>query len=223
MERMLGGAIKPMKIVLTRHGQSLWNIGETNEKYCGGGDKSFDVPLTELGIIQAHKVGKTIAKKFNITKIFSSPLKRAKESAKIINKYINCELKFLDNLREISYGFWEGLTREEIIKLYPDNYREWVNDPANTAPYEGETGYQVRDRIVLFFNSLMKEIKDNENILIVGHKTVNRIIICHILGIDIKDYRDKIKQDNASLSIFEKKEKSFILSLLNDTCHLIGE
>jgi len=90
------------KIILVRHGQTLWNnIG----KYQG----HTDVPLSKTGIEQASKVAKRL-KNDKITAIYSSDLKRAKQTAEIIALEHNLPVITNTRFREINFGVWEGKT-----------------------------------------------------------------------------------------------------------------
>ena len=93
-------------IYLVRHGQTDWNV----EKRLMG---LTDISLNESGILQAKLLGKE-ASQLKIDRIFSSNLLRAKETAEIINKFINVDISLDERLKELNYGVIEGKILKEI-------------------------------------------------------------------------------------------------------------
>ena len=95
-----------MKFYVVRHGQTDWNAkGRIQGK--------TDIELNEIGIEQARQL-KALIKDYNIDLIISSPLKRARKTAEIINETVKCNIIFEDSLKERGYGIFEGMIRKEI-------------------------------------------------------------------------------------------------------------
>ena len=95
-----------MEILLTRHGQTEWNaLGKLQGRQ--------DIKLNEVGKEQALTTGEKI-KNEKIDIIITSPLKRARETAEIINKQFNVEIVEDDRLMERCYGDFEGITKVEL-------------------------------------------------------------------------------------------------------------
>ena len=114
------------KLVLVRHGLSSFNEkgliqGRTDESH-----------LTDKGYEQALKSGEALSG-INFDKIYSSPLKRAAETAKTSQKSIKLEsdIVYDKNLLEVDLSKWSGLTINEIKNKYPKDYLHWKNDPEN--------------------------------------------------------------------------------------------
>ena len=150
------------KIYMFRHGQSTFN---TKGIIQGHTDGSL---LTDLGRQQAVEAGKKLADK-NISLIISSPLKRAKETAELVNTSVKAEICTDNCFIEVNVGEAEGITYLEAIKRYGEFYRNWrSNDEKflDIAIKGGETKRQVRQRI---FEGLKKYADTNKNIAVAGH------------------------------------------------------
>ena len=105
-----------LRLVFVRHGLSSFNKkgliqGRSNESY-----------LTKEGYTQAESAGKVL-RDINFDGIYSSPLIRASETAKTIEKFLkkNYEIKLDENLLEVNLPTWSGLDIDEIKKIYPDD------------------------------------------------------------------------------------------------------
>ena len=97
------------RFILFRHGETDWN----KEKRLQGWS---DIPVNEAGKKQAHKLAQRLQKE-NIDYLYSSPLSRAYETATIMNQYHNKQIIILDDLKELTYGVFEGKTKDEIKQL----------------------------------------------------------------------------------------------------------
>ena len=115
-----------IRLVLVRHGLSSFNAKGLIQ---GRTDESL---LTEEGYQQALKAGKALSN-INFEKIYSSPLIRAAETAKTINKNFKKEqnIVFDKNLLEVDLSEWSGLKIDKIKHKYPEIYPIWKNDPEN--------------------------------------------------------------------------------------------
>ncbi len=107
-----------MKIYLIRHGQTDWNIQ-------GRIQGSHDIPLNETGRRQAELLAKGMDSR-PVSRIFSSTLTRAMETAERISSRQKVEICFMPQLIEVEFGKWEGMTWEEIMEAYPKEYRLWA-------------------------------------------------------------------------------------------------
>jgi len=196
-----------LNIYLLRHGETQWNAD--GNKYCG----RTDIPLTNKGIDQANQVyGQFHGMGFD--KVYSSPLRRASETAKIASGTNDVILD--DRLIEVDFGHWEGKTKEEFI---PENEALWLNwelHPETTRAGEsGETAGEVIQRVDDFFSSISEKHSDGETVLVVAHNGINRLYMAHKLGMPLNAYR-KIFQENSRITLFTLDELgNFQLKLLN--------
>lgn len=199
------------RLYIVRHGQSFWNI---NNRIQG----IRDTELTKTGIKQAQLLAERL-KGENIDCVYSSDLTRAYDTAKIIAEKFNLSVCKIPELKEISFGIWEGLTSEEVNSLYHETYSLWKTNPEKVIIEGAETLKEVQNRILSGTYKLIEQNKD-KNILLVSHGTSIKALILGLLGIDLSFYT-KIKLDNTCLNIIDiKDDGKIILVLLNDTCHL---
>lgn len=198
------------KLYLVRHGQTTWNLEKRTQ-----GNKDSD--LTPLGIKQAEILSHRL-QNIELDAIFCSPLKRAYLTAEIIAKKQNIEYTLDDRLREINFGLWEGLTEEEIIQNYPDNFKLWRDQPHMAEIPNGETIEIAQKRMIDFVNSNILE-SDKKSFLVVSHSVTIRLLLLHILSMDLKHYY-KLKQDNCAINLIELRTNGPVLIKYNDTCHM---
>jgi alpha-ribazole phosphatase len=199
---------------LLRHGETEWNA---ENRLCG----STDVPLSAAGRRQA----KSLAEHLNsipFEALYSSPLKRALETACLISASVGLQPIADARLVELDYGQWEGKTLAEIIENDPKTFRAWDANPAQVAPPGGESGLEAQQRVVSFLDFLAAR-HPQSNVLVVSHKTVCRLAICHVLGMSPSEYRRRLVLNNAALSIIQTQPYGWQLITFNDTSHLSDE
>ncbi len=197
-------------IYLLRHGQT-----EGAKKVYKG---HIDVPLSKEGEAQVEKVAnflKEYVKKYSLKPeiIYSSPLKRAIVSAEILSRPLSLKVKSDDNLKERSFGKWEGLSINEIVSLYPDDFERWRLDPVRFSPPEGESTIEVSKRVSEALKKIVKNYK-NSQIFIMAHGGINRVILCSLLGMPLENIF-RIEQDFACVNIIEFYETQPVLRLIN--------
>lgn len=201
------------KLYVARHGETDWNLqGKTQ------GIK--DSQLTEFGLQQAELLANRLIDE-NIDIIYSSSLYRAESTATIISNILNVPYFCNEDLNEINFGSWEGLTNEEISKLYPNELKQWRNEPHRAIIPEGEKLIIAQKRIVRLIESLLKD-STNAKVLLISHSTVIKLLLLHILGIELSNYY-RLKQDNGCLNIIDFRDYGPVLLKYNDTCNIMGK
>jgi broad specificity phosphatase PhoE len=148
-----------------------------------------------------------------LSAVYCSTLSRAVQSAEIIAEPYNLSPVCRADLRERSFGLWEGMTFTEIRENYPDEFAAWADNPLAYSPLGGETTIEVRDRVIGAVETILRE-HAGQHVAIVAHGGVNRIVLCHILGIPLENIF-RIEQDYAALNIVEFWEKYPVMKLLN--------
>lgn len=209
-----------LTILLTRHGKTPLS---DPEQYLG---QRTDVPLSEDGRGAAHALHDRV-QGIPLARVISSPLRRALETARIAVPQAAVEADRL--LIEADYGEWEGHTRAQIRARWPDLRAAWEADPAGVSPPGGETGAAVAARVRSFVLSLVEweaglaAPDQDHRVLVVGHSTVNRVLLAWRLGIPLVDYRRRLRQDWANLTVLKfVTEDGGLLVLDNDVAHLRG-
>jgi len=200
------------KVYLVRHGQTDWN-----KKLTFRG--RIDVPLNEAGHREAKAISDALKDK-NIGAIYTSPLRRSIETAQPIAKFFHLEIVPVQGLIDISYGNWEGLTFSEVKKQYSDQYEKWEKKPDLIRFPHGETLDEAKERSFRAFKDIIKE-NPGKSILIIPHRVINKVLLCALLGLSNSHFWE-IKQDTGCINLIEYLNNRFILSLVNDTCHLKG-
>ncbi len=199
------------EIILVRHGETEWNVGKI---YRG----RIDVNLDELGIKQAELLGKHLSQT-KLDAIYSSPLKRALDTANIIARYGKISVQVTNSLIDFDYGEWQGLSEQEVKKSCPDLHDEWLTNPHRVRMPRGESLADVRERSLGVINEVISNYKGR--VVLVSHRVINKVLICSLLGLDNSHFWN-IKQDLAGMTTFIYDAGRFILTKHNDTSHLKG-
>jgi alpha-ribazole phosphatase/probable phosphoglycerate mutase len=211
-----------LTVVLTRHGHT--NRSEP-EQYLG---QRIDIPISERGREQALALRDRLSG-VSFERVLSSPLLRAFETATLLQPESAIERD--DRLLEADYGDWEGHTVDLIEKRWPAEREMWQRDPASAGPPGGERGLEVAQRASAFVADLRRwEVAfgtpdRNRTVLVVGHSTLNRVLLASVLGLELRDYRRRLRQDWLNLTVlrFSMADPSGALLLLaNDVAHLHG-
>jgi broad specificity phosphatase PhoE len=145
-------------ILLARHGETDWN---REGRFQGHADP----PLNETGRAQAAELSATLARE-EIVAVYSSPLRRAMETAEVIAAAHGLEPIAVAALREVDVGSWEGLTRSEVEQRFPDQYARWLEGSQGWE--DGETYEQMGKRVVAALLELAAS-HNGERILAVTH------------------------------------------------------
>jgi len=194
------------RVYLIRHGQIN---GYENFPVYG----HTEVDLTEIGILQMQQVAERL-RFAEIGAIYSSDLERSASGARMIARYHDVPLRFLSELKEIYFGDWEGRTMAEIRSDFPKELAKRQADLANyQPPGDGESIGRFSKRIMKIYERILSEQKDND-IVIVAHGAVNRVILCEALGLDIV-HMFNIQQDYGCLNIIDYFTDSRVVRLVN--------
>jgi len=124
----------------------------------------------------------------------------------------------MPELKELNYGVWDGMARPDIVMEYPEVWKAWVENPAEVAPPEGETGQNVVNRVMPLVERVVERYS-SETILLVAHKAVNRLILCKLLGVPLRNYRDRVGQFSCALNCIQWIDGIPRVNLLNSTAH----
>jgi broad specificity phosphatase PhoE len=209
-----------LTLVFTRHG--LTDRSEP-EQHLGQG---IDIGLSVAGRHQADALAARIGGE-RFDRIVASPLLRARETAEAIAAGRPIELDA--RLAEMDYGAWEGLTYEETEAYDPAFRRRWLADPATVACPGGESGDDVAVRARAFLVDLLGWAAADADgtelvVLAVAHSTLNRILLCVALDVPVRDYRRRLTQGQANVTVLRYGDGAAPHEaralVLNDTAHL---
>ncbi|MCI4626423.1 MAG: histidine phosphatase family protein [Candidatus Magnetoovum sp. WYHC-5] len=207
-------------VYLIRHGATEGDDSSSSNRQMRRFRGHKDVLLSEKGKGQIEAAVKNIEQTvvdygppLSINKLYSSDLSRAVMSASIISRHFRIESAQVAAFRERNFGSWEGLSLEEIQNLYTEDLKNWKQDPSNFAPTGGESTAEVAKRVLPAFDGILAE-NAGKVIAIAAHGNVNRIIICHTLGIDFK-HMFRIEQDYACINRLEFNGNKTIVRFIN--------
>lgn len=179
------------KLILIRHGQTDMN---KDQLYYG----RLDVPINETGKEQAENTRKNLVElEIDYDKIYSSPMKRAYETAEIVN-YKNLEIEKDDELREMDFGIFEGLNYKEIIKKYPEEMEKLKKDWKTYSYVIGENPFMLQKRALKF----LEKIDKNKNNMVVTHWGIICTLLSFLFSSELEGYW-KYQVKNGGIVIIE--------------------
>ncbi len=185
------------RLILIRHGETQRH----EEKIFMG---QCDIPLSDEGREQCMIVGLELQHfDINVKNLYTSDLKRARESSEIISQRLECKPHIIElpEFREMALGAWDGRYMREIKEEFPEEYEARGKDLVNYKIDENaENFHDLRDRVLKKFKELLENEKGD--LLIVAHAGVNKIIVCELLGKDIEDVL-KVNFGRGTYQIFE--------------------
>ena len=203
-----------MRIYILRHGQTHWN---KLLRWQGNQDTILD----ETGVKQIHRSAEELSL-CGVSKIYTSPLKRAAMSAGILNRKIGVDIIYREGLREIHLGKWEGFTTQEIIEKYGRLFVEWENNPVAQVGLGVENMLDLQRRAYDEFCAIATQKIDK--LAIVTHGTWTRCLLCKLLNIPLEN-RMNFSVDNAGISVIDCTKNgnglSFTVITMNDISHLL--
>ena len=200
------------RFILVRHGQTAWN---REERFRG----RMDLLLNATGLRQAYAAA-IYLKDHEIAAIYSSPLKRTLETAKVIANQKGLPVYPYEGLIDIDFGEWQGLSPDEASARDGDLYQTWLYRPHEMLFPGGERLDDVRERVTSAVENLATRHPE-ETVALVSHMVVCRVLLCAMLGLDNSHYW-QVGQDVCAINIFEIRDGAPTVSLINETCHLKG-
>ena len=193
------------RLFMVRHGETTLS---SEFRYVG----HMDVDITENGVAQMQHL-KDRFKNEELNAVYCSDLIRAKKGAEIITSCHDITPIACKEFREINLGIWEGLTREEILEKYPNEYRQRLDNLANGGIQEGESFKDLQIRVMKKLTSILNALK-GKNILLVAHGGVNRVILFDVLKLDLQ-LLPRIDQEYGCVNIIDYYEDGPVVKLVN--------
>ena len=199
-----------MRLLLARHGESVWNA---ERRFQG----RTDIPLSARGRAQAEALARGL-RGYRVRAADVSPYRRAVETAEIALRDSGVSQTVLPDLRELSLGQWEGCTVDDVRARDGDPYRAWLRAPHDCPPPDGEPLPDVHARVQAAVDRIAAAHPKGDDVLIVAHGGVISVYACYLLGCSFNDLW-RLRVDNASLTVVRPPR----LVSLNDTGHLTGD
>lgn len=206
-----------MKLHLIRHGESTWNKQ-------GLVQGIRDPELSPNGKKQAQLLTKRL-RHYKFEAFYSSPLKRAYQTAEALNEAHSLPIIIEKDLHEIRLGEWESKSISELRNQDSEMVDKWYKMPLEVKIPGAETVNEFKDRVVNVFTTILsKHPQDKEEIIIVTHGGVISIYVGWLLEMNLNKVWS-ISLKNCSLTTIEfcgdaTGNSLTNISLFNDTCHL---
>ncbi|MBR1419893.1 MAG: histidine phosphatase family protein [Selenomonadaceae bacterium] len=201
------------RLILIRHGQTEWNI-------IGKFQGQSDTELSSEGIRQAELLAEHFEEFYanHIDAIYSSDLKRARDTAETLGRKYSMEVQLDSRLREVHFGKWEGESISEIKKSDPKNFSRLFTSPDLLKIDGGETFEQVQIRAMESIREIIDK-NSNRTVVVAAHGAILRTIIGAMLDVPLRCIW-KIRQDNTAVNLARVDDGNFMLALINGTAHL---
>jgi broad specificity phosphatase PhoE len=201
------------RIILVRHGHVDWLAPE---RFRG----RAELPLSDLGRRQAQAAAGYIAATWKPEAVYTSPLGRCRETGAAIAAPFRLEPQPIDGLADIDYGEWQGLTRDQAKKLWPDETELWFRVPHLAAIPGGETLAALLSRATAALRDILRRHPDG-TVVLVGHDSVNRILLLFALELPLSRYW-QLRQHPCGVNELHFDNDTFIIGSINQTQHLSG-
>lgn len=199
------------RVLLVRHGSTVFSA---QERFAG----SSDVALSDEGRELARRLGQRLAN-VQIDAAYCSDMQRTRDTATLVLSPRPMRAQPTPGLREIDHGTWEGMIHTDVERDFAEQYKIWSGDPYASAPPGGESGLHVLSRALPALRDVVSK-HTGQTVLVVSHKATNRLLLCALMGIDPRYYRERLAQDLACLNVIEFSDPSRgLVAKLNDTSH----
>ncbi|MFC1970952.1 histidine phosphatase family protein [Chloroflexota bacterium] len=199
-----------LEIILVRHGETDWNVGEV---FRG----RIDVELNETGVRQAALLGEYL-KEVKLDAVYSSPLKRALKTADAMASSHTLQVNIAWGLIDFDFGEWQGLSHEDVKNRYKELYATWASHPEQVRMPDGENLDGVRKRAVAVVDNVIERYNTGR-VVLVSHRVVNKVLICALLELDNSHFWN-VKLDTCGITTFNYEGSEFILTGHNDISYL---
>ncbi|HEX3412252.1 MAG TPA: histidine phosphatase family protein [Stellaceae bacterium] len=199
------------KIVLVRHGHVE---GISPERFRG----RADLALTPEGLRQAEATARRIEASWIPAALYASPLSRSRMTAEAIGRPFGLTPTAVPGLMDIDYGEWQGLTPDEVGQKWAEPLDTWYRAPHWAAIPGGESLQDVLARAV----AALREVigwHPKQTVVLVGHDSVNRIILLHALDLPLSRYR-RLAQDPCAINEIDFSAGEFTVRSVNGVDHL---
>lgn len=201
------------RMFVVRHGATSPNL----EKPYRLQGRGIDVDLAPQGVEQAERVRNALSGQ-SLQAIYSSPLRRARQTAEIIAAGHNLTVQLVTDLQEGDVGRWEGRTWEDIRAQDAEACERFMANPAEHGYPGGESFQDVAERVTPVFHDILQR-HQGQTVLVVSHQIVCRVYLAGLLGL-APGHARRVKLANGGLSVVRLEEGQPELWTLNSTLHL---
>lgn len=190
-------------LILLRHGQTTANAQARLQG-------RIDLPLDEVGVVQARKCGEYLRATHDDIVVISSPLIRAQQTAGAISDNVTIDERFI----ELDYGDWDGVPLTDVDQ---QQWAQWRNDPSFRPP-NGETLIELDARVQPALHELMEEARQR-TIVVVSHVSPIKSGVAWAMGVG-PETSWRMQLERASICRIAIGPRGPALHTFNDTSHL---
>ncbi len=149
------------KVYLVQTGQTTWEAQSRLASYAGS-------PLSAQGAESVTRTAEELARFNGVNAIYSAGSEGETQTAGILAEALRVKIRNSDDLREIHYGLWQGLTTDEIKRRQPKVFRQWREDPTSICPPEGETLEEAQARLIKAIKRVLKKHKSGSAMFVLS-------------------------------------------------------
>jgi broad specificity phosphatase PhoE len=202
-----------MRFLFIRHGLSIANAQ-------GRIQGQFDSPLSEQGRVQSQALGRRLVQEErSVSAIYASDLSRAAETAEILASSLDVPVILDERLREYGFGVLTGVAWRDVEYLHPEIWRAYYKRH-EWGPIPGEEGNEAfHTRLAAALADIHKEHGEEDAVAVVTHGGSLGMIMASLLGM-ARERPHPFRFGNASLTVVELGPRGWVLSCLNDACHI---
>lgn len=163
------------KLFVVQTGQTIWEVQDRIESVPGA-------PLTEVGASSVeHAAGELAQCGSPLGAVYACDGESERQTASLVAQTLGGKLRTEPELRELDYGLWQGLTRQELKRRQPKMYRQWAEAPSSVRPPGGETLEEAQERLKSAIKSILKRHKGNAPVLVLRPVAVGllRCMVTH--------------------------------------------
>lgn len=200
------------RLLLCRHGRSVWNAQ-------GRIQGRADPPLDGVGREQARRLAERLREE-DVVALFTSPQRRAQETAEIVGRALDVPVVPDERLREHDVGDLTGLTWEQVWEQYPEFAQAWAEAREEVQIPGADTYGPFRTQVVAAFCDILSRYAEG-SVGVVTHGGTLGTYLNHLIG--LPTLFSPFRFANGSLSVVEVNPLRPRIVLLNDVCHLGGD
>lgn len=192
----------PMKIYLTRHGETDWNLASRIQG-------KTDTTLNERGRQQAAELCATLREEgICFDRVYTSKQLRARETAGIVSENLGLPLEVLEGVEEMDLGSWEGFTWKQVRESFPEEYGIWHDNRRYIKTPGGESYEELLQRILPALRKVSKE--EGGNALVVTHSAVIMTLLSYLHDKPFEDMAKNFKTKNTELVVLTTEQMNRI-------------
>jgi broad specificity phosphatase PhoE len=199
------------RFLIARHAESALNVENRIQGHRDSG-------LTFKGMFQAQRLAWKI-RRYKIDKIYSSDLGRAYSTTREITRFVKLPIVRDPYLREIHLGDWEGMTPEEVDRLYNKGYQRWLKKPSRVRIPGSESIRHFRKRATDRVRAIATANR-GKTVLIVTHGGFITALLADWLEADFDHLLLNLQIDNTGVTLAQEDRKRVRVKFINDTSHL---